>query len=443
MRQRADEGHPIAQYALARALVSTSKAEALKWTAIGRMNYVLDNKECLNKSRTMEVSALLELGYQTLQKLADANEVLFAEGMEAAINLEETQKTRQPAYWICDPGNSRADESSLLPPEERARERKRQFDFLVSRGFIRAMEARWNANLNPDRYPMYRPDPKYHDGKWDRGDSMAWIDDDTLIFGGYINPKESDDAPTPMYIWKISINEMKLLVEDGFGICKFGQDFYSYFVRRNGKRYWREGKLDGMKESEFDVKTSYDKYRCRAVPRDQSPYKEKIWELEYGGRITGFGIPEAVKDHVQFQPTASDRFVPLPFSWRDARGGYPKFSEYLNAYVVEGDYANPNSPNIGRAWVIWLDGKSETIQMPRGPWGETLPRFFPVKVGWLVQLSNRGLYLVQGNRVTKLAGGDPKGTVISPTGCWAASRFHQSGGNLWVIDFCNQRGNGK
>jgi hypothetical protein len=437
MRQKAEEGHPIVQYALARELVSTDdKPEALKWAAIGRMNYALDSKECARKS--FDVSALLELGYQQLQKVADSNELLWAEGIEAAIHVEETRTTRVPPYWVCDPGNPNASEASLLPPDERARQRKRQFDYLVSRGYVRAMEARLNANLNPDRYAIYGPNPGLHDNKWDRDSSMVWVDENKLIFGGFINPKEPDNAPRSLYIWSLPSNETKVLAQDGYGICKSAPDFYSFFERRDGKRYLREGRLDALSEREFNAATSFTRYLCRIYADNKSPYRQLTRELEHGEKIKNVVGPNGADQAVEFWPAGSEGFVKLPFTWREIRGGYPHYAAYPGAYLFQGSSLRWDAPSTSRVWLVWPDGRAEMIQMPRGPWGESQPTYLPTKAGWLVQLANHGLYLVKGQQVTKLVNADPKGTIVSPDGCRIASRFHRRGGNLWVIDLCKR-----
>lgn len=198
LRQRAEEGYVVAQYALSQRLVARNKREALAWRFLALINETLDVNECNGYRNADPVMRLIRGFGGGAFAINEGEWLLYADAVDDSLRIALRHNTgaqgKQPPWWICAPGESNPSEDRLRPEPSRTEQRHWNWSERQSRDRGISMEIRFNANLNPDHYRTWKLDETYWKGKlnsdWTTNLNQAyfsavWLDDDTLLFGGY------------------------------------------------------------------------------------------------------------------------------------------------------------------------------------------------------------------------------------------------------------------
>lgn len=379
LKRRAAEGHVIAQYELANQLRNQNPVEAINWYAKARLRRILDAAECKDERRAEGIGLLIDVGYQALQELATKNEGLFASAIEKALDDDLARAAHVPPYWICAPGNSKADETSLLPTDQRTKKREEARRFLATRGQVRALEARLNANLNPERFEISEiPARLWGD---EVGNSMSWIDNNVVLFSAYDKPRIGQRN---LYSWNVTNGQVRLVAENAGRPCMY-KGFVSYVVTRNDIWYYRQGKFGEEVEIVYPrpLYPDYAIFRCRLVRRADLPGRWPEQPLDSGG-VLKFPSSRADWQRVpmKFYPEGSSVAIDLPFFRTEMLSDQSAhYSEYLQASWIIRHDGFAGSQDRGRIWVIHSDGRVDTIDIPPGPWISHLGNY-PIKEGF-------------------------------------------------------------
>ncbi len=439
LKRRSAEGYVIAQYEIANQLKDQNRAEAIEWYAKARLGRILDASECKDGRRSEELGLLIDVGYQSLQELADKNEGLYADAIEKALRAEAGRTPRIPPYWICAPGNEKADEASLLPVEERRKKREAARSFLVTRGQTRMLEARLNANLNPNGFEIREIAEGLRQDQGPR--SMAWVDEDILLFGAY----EKTEKRT-LYSWNAKTGDIKKIADNAVSPCTY-RGFISYIVIRGDVRFRREGKLGEEVEivEPRPLHPNYVVFRCRLIPKAEWSHEWPELPLEAGGVLK---FPSKGEDRsavrMKFYPEGKKTAIDLPFYSTQMLSASTQYSEYLGAHWITRHTGLKSETEPGRIWVIYPDGRVDTIDIPAGPWASLLGNY-PAKDGWILRNHN-GVYFWSTGEVRKVLRGLADDAAISPSGCRVAVKIRTPnaavGFGFQMVDLCN-RGDGK
>lgn len=460
LRARAEEGHVVAQSELAWRLAKHNKREALAWDVLSLINLTLDQNECNNLTKAGRSVRQLIRGFP--EKITEAEGLMYADATEEALKIAERHGTgkqgKQPPWWICAPGETSPSADRLKPEETRLL--RRQFNWEDRKAHERdtALEIRLNANLNPEHYRIWTLDRNYWEGKLNsRGDqyfSVVWLDNDTLLFGGYEvlqglgSPKKYD----PIYQWDLRSNHIKQYSDPGFGLCHF-QGFISYYVLRDGKLLYREGELGKEQEIEIyqqeakDIQPGLskvnDRFHCRRFSASKSPHGRGVRALESGGRIKFNGSFSNEKRTAEYFSLGSEASVIFdPFEGLQKRpGDYwlgpVSYSEYLDASwfpIVRGGSLVTSTP----LWILRKDGKVVRNDIDPGPW--TSSRTTPARGGWFAANAN-GLYFLTLEKKIKILSERVQGIRVSPNGCRVvagAPVARGAGEPMWVVDVCKK-----
>lgn len=451
LAERATEGHVVPQYELALRQSTSDAASAMKWFAVARLNHRLDERECADRRAAGSVESYLNVRFRFLEQLSDREELAFADGMDAALKEPIAERGKQPPWWICAEGNASPDEAKLLPEPQRAQRRKEQWDLLYASGLGRSMEARFNANLNPDGFRIWRLDEKYWKGRYSDSSSTlpgGWIDEDTLLFGGYSSEVEGRTVYYPIYLWNLaSGNVREYMGPSANGLCYF-KGYVSYQLERDGKWVRFEGDLGREKELEYVPREKwgeYDYFQCRRIPKSESPHKVPFFALESGGYFAGTDLTR--KKRAEFRAEGSDKTTAFDLfegieevPYRLLASG-PRYSEFLNASWIHVETGTVRTTMPQRAWVLFPDGRVTKHDFAPGPWASSGSVFFaPAKPGWVVGSAARGVYLLEGGTPRKLLAGRMKAMRVSASGCRVAVMIWELkvGNPLWVIDVCKK-----
>jgi hypothetical protein len=436
LEKRANEGHAVAQYQLSYELMDRDKARAIDWYAKARLARILDETECANRSMAEEIGLLIDLGYQALQRLADANEALYAAAIDKALREEQEKTTQVGPNWICSAGAERPDQASLLPIEERRRKREAARSFLFTRGQARIIEARLNANLNPDRFAI-RSIPVPLKGNSGSG-GLAWIDNQVLLLVAY-----EGTGRRALYSWDTRTNRVNKIADPVGALCAY-RGFVSYAISRDGIWFRREGKVGEEIElvEPKSLDPNYVVFRCHLIPRDQWPYEWPYLALEAGGILK---FPSRGEDRskvpLKLIPDASNTPIELPIFSDQMLTASTSYSEYLNAHWITRHTGRTSETEAGRIWVIYPDGRVKTVDVPPGPW-VSLSGNYPVRDGWVFANFN-GLYYWSGSEVKKLLHGTTEAVAVSPSGCGLAVKIGPPSAmadldhSFKIVDLCN------
>lgn len=457
LAERATEGHVVPQYELALRQSTSDAASAMKWFAVARLNHRLDERECADRRAAGSVESYLNVRFRFLEQLSDREELAFADGMDAALKEPIAERGKQPPWWICAEGNASPDEAKLLPEPQRAQRRKEQWDLLYASGLGRSMEARFNANLNPDRFQIWRLDEKYWKGKSNGstnygGLAAVWIDDDLLYFGGYTSHMPGEIRYLPIYRWDLATGEVtKYAGPSTAGLCYF-KGYIAYMFERDGKWFRYEGELGKETQLEYVPRekwAEYDYFRCRRMPkRPRSPDEPYVHLLESGGRFIAADsqrIPAEYYANGSDKPVVFDPFEGIEEVSYRLSATSPKYSEFLEASWIEVRTGTIRSTRPLRTWTLFPGGRVLRQDFPPGPWASGSVFFAPAKPGWLIAsaVPRGGVYLLDNGIPRKLLTGYVQAMRVSASGCRVALVTQNEspvGFPLWVIDVCKKGG---
>ncbi len=156
-----------------------------------------------------------------------------------------------------------------------------------------------------------------------------------------------------------------------------------------------------------------------ALPQSEERARRSVNEQAAGHR--------ASSSKVVYHQNADDPGREVPYAWW-------QYSEYLDAYVGSGFY-DPANPKRRHFRILRRDGDLKEIPYPPALLiGRT--DVYPVRVGYVVHYTggslmekkhsqglyknSRGLYLIEGNQVSRLIVGYVEGVHVSPDGCKTA-----------------------
>lgn len=275
-----------------------------------------------------------------------------------------------------------------------------------------------------------------------------WLDNGRVIF----TSTESLQPERPPYRLKV------LNIADG----KIASTRYSFSERciRNGVGRFMEKdeqtgvfhRYVGTPERNYEEPYPPDnnlwfdwKFKCDWVPKPSSSPGEVVpWRynllgsnyievLEWGEGVYEYQKrpanrnPEAhtVRDGPEgkrlYHRDEDDPGRPLP-------SGSTAYSEYLDAYVISHGYYSPKWPETRSFWILQRNGDLKEVPYPKAML-EGRNDVYPVRPGYLVHYTSgpiteidhgdRGLYLIQGEKVQRLTIGTIGKVSISPDGCSA------------------------
>lgn len=425
LSDQAAVGHVFAYYELADRLRETDSASALRFFARGRLYRILNETECRDKRLAAKMGTFLDVRYRALDELQRHHDFSFADAIEQALKEDDRNSPRPSQQWICSPDKPDPNGTMLLPQPMRDRERARQRAFLLATGTSRLTEARLNANLNPDDFPIVRiPDPLH--GR-DANRMEEWVNNDVLLFLAY--EKRFVDGPAVLFQWNASTGKLHRYGTGGIHPCAFA-GYVSYVA--NGKFY--EGEFGKEKPNEsVDLKKQINRNRCRYVP-DAAPQGEI--RLDMGGSLKHVTLP---KPGYVFYPEGRQTAVQMPF---ERLGSVRiRFSPLLAATVVPRQKTIVGESTTERLWILYPDGRVRHEDFGAGPWHAGSPEHLPVRGGWIIPARTRGIYLVQTQRTVKIISGDATGAAVSPDGCNVAVRINvgrETGSPYRVIQLCGK-----
>ena len=466
LRQRAEEGYVVPQFVLGQRLFASNRREGLAWYLLANLNQNLDMNQCKDFRRTDPIRRVLR-NFEL--KVSEQEALLWADAIDDSLKIAARhdigKRSKQPPWWICAPGEASPGEDLLLPEKVRNEKRNWIWETRLVRDHNTPMEIRFNANLNPDHYHIWKLDSKYWEGKlnseWTTNISQAyfsavWLDNDTLLFGGYriIRSPGAPKKYDPIYRWDVRTGRITQYAEQGFGLCYY-QGFISYYVKRNGMLFYLEGEFGKEQESQLAAKvsdyiesvpsTTNDQFHCHRenqlgllhIPPSGRP-------LESGGRIKFTGKFEDEKRTVEYYPDNSDNAAIFdPFEGLKKRIGNAyllgqlNYSEYLGASwltVWRGGAAIDLTP----VWILWSDGRVERHDIPPGPWAAS--NYSPAKGGWLA-ITSSGLYFLGDDKIVKILSGNVQAMRVSPNGCrvvLVTGLGHGKGTPMSIVDICQK-----
>jgi len=299
---------------------------------------------------------------------------------------------------------------------------------------------------------------------------VYWIDNARVLFPGYRNPLSPGDRSSSnsvLYVWNLGARALRVHAEipDGDYIC-YANGYVSYAVRKDGKRYVREGMFGGETRREWVPpaplsKIERNQFTCKDIDLSAA---DKVYPgflfipLRDGDGYFGWqrrqASAEAANSPLFFLPTGKGS-NPIALSIQASQKRRITYSAYKGAYVIErSELARKDSDSApgGRAWLLFPTGKTAEIQIPDGPWLRATWGYAPTRKGWVLSsratgrrsdfdVGDAGIYLVNGNVAQRLIVGFPGAPAVSPDGCKVAATINPLTGpglnaTLRIIDFC-------
>lgn len=297
-----------------------------------------------------------------------------------------------------------------------------------------------------------------------------WIDNQRVLFPGFDMTRSDPTAfksppQSVLYIWDWNTRKARIhadIPETDY-VC-YSDGFVSYAIRRNGKRYIREGKLGTEIEREWNPpapgsKIDRNELTCKDFDFSTA---DKIYQgfllipLRDGDGYYGWqkkeSSVEADKAPMFYLPAGKGKkpvTLPIGGGERDR----VSYSQYLGAYVIEYTPSQRNENTTGKLRILYTSGKVDEITIPAGPWMHGSMAYMPAKAGIMMSsralglrsefdLGHAGIYLVNGTKVQRLVSGLPgRPFAVSPDGCKVAAVInpHEGPGlkaTLQVINLC-------
>jgi hypothetical protein len=463
LHARAEDGYVPAQSELGWRLAKSNKREALAWYVLSLINLTLDQNECSSQPGASRTVRQLMRGFP--DKISEQDPLLYADALEDALKIARRHETgkagKQSAWWICAPDEIDPPAVRLTPDHTRLLRRQLTWENREARERDVIVEIRLNANLNPEGYRLWKLDQKYWAGKsisdlWNYL-SVAWLDNDTLLFGGYQIPQKVTlpRKYEPIYRWDLATGVVAQYAGEGFGLCHF-RGVISYYVRRDEKLFYREGSLGKEQETEIDPKEAEDiwpgrsgltaRFQCRRINDAHSSYGGRVRALESGGRLKFNGpFHEKNRTAEYYPPGIAQPVVFDPFEGLKKRPGNDydlgliSYSEYLDASwltIATRGALVATTP----IWILYKDGRIERNQIPPGPWTDISTT--KAKGGWALPSVNGLYFLGESDKTpTKVLKGRIDALRLSSNGCRAAVAVRMPKGEgepLWVVDFCQK-----
>lgn len=297
-----------------------------------------------------------------------------------------------------------------------------------------------------------------------------WIDNQRVLFPGYdttrLDPTAFKSPPqSVLYIWDSDTRQASIHsdIPEGDYVC-YSEGFVSYAVRKNGKRYIREGKLGAETEREWIQPPPGSKI-------DRSEITCKSFDFSMADKVYPgfFFIPLRENDGYygwQKKESGVERMNPPMFYLPAAKGKKPiaipitgkerdkiSYSEYLGAYVIEYTPSQRNEDSVGKVRILYTNARVTEFIIPSGPWLRGSMAYVPAKAGIVmasratgrksdVDPGHAGIYLVHGSKAERLISGFPSRPAVSPDGCKIAGVVDRLSGpgkkaTLQIVSLCN------
>lgn len=275
-----------------------------------------------------------------------------------------------------------------------------------------------------------------------------WIDNSRVLFPGLDTSRVDATAKgrppqSVIYIWDERTHKASVYTDipESDYVC-YSNGYLSYAVRKDGKRYIREGKIGAEIEREWDqpaARSKVDRNPISCMDFDYST-ADRIYpgylfvplldgDGYYGWQKKKSNI-EALKSPLYYLPAGKNK-KPVPLPILSAQIDRISYSEYLRAYVIEYTPHHRKADSIGKVWILYRSGKVSESLIPAGPWMRGSMGYVPAKDGVIMSSSALGLksrfdpgyagvYLVRDGKVERLISGFPGQPAVSPDGCKVA-----------------------
>ena len=295
---------------------------------------------------------------------------------------------------------------------------------------------------------------------------VYWIDNERILFPGYEKSSASGQHSSfrpVLYVLDLGTRRPTVhseIPEGGF-VC-YASGYIGYAVRKDGKRYVREGSLGAEIERELVPSApgrmiERNEFTCRDVDLSAA---DKVHPgflfipLRDGHGYYGWEKKEGVNPLMFFLP-AGKHTKPIALPIKASEKRRMTYSEYMGAYVIERSELTRKDADrtpSGKAWLLFPTGKISEAEMPHGPWLRAIWGYAPTRKGWSVSSratggksnfdpGDAGIYLVSGNVAQRLVVGFPGTPAVSPDGCKVAAIVNPLTGpglkaTLRIIDVC-------
>jgi hypothetical protein len=277
--------------------------------------------------------------------------------------------------------------------------------------------------------------------EWAR-DPMFWIDNERVVFAAerFENGKRSNVEG--IYLWNDRTQRLEQIAERGGGFCH-SEGWVSYFVRRDGRVYYREGEFGKEQETDLgepQVGRRFPRVRCRAVPVGTVP--DKFVPLIGGGFLEDRrGAPDRALPYRYYKQLDAAP-VELPMNPVYTGPDLHRYSEYTRSHIFLSSVFDRTTRSTA-VWQVFADGRTQTLALEEGPWSDGPRMPLPTTKGWLVAAALNGVYLMQGGQFERISAGQVRDTAVSPDGCRAALKMRLGGGSsaipmpVYVVNLCN------
>lgn len=275
---------------------------------------------------------------------------------------------------------------------------------------------------------------------WSNADSAPrgrtwWLDNERVIFPS--NETLAPRSESKITIWNTASYQIAFSHPWDTVFCvSEGKVFYALENKstKTVKVGYYRGSLDNTPEYPFPGNTPIDdRFDCGWVPKASFSTQPPATGGPYRYKLRG----ENYLDIVEVESKSSKGRV-IYHAWQNDNGKempfYPMkytiiYSEFLDAYVMaRGDF-NPANPEARSFWILDRNGDLKEVPYPPSLLKGRVA-VYPLKQGYLVHYNSgkltmtdsgdRGLYLMQGEKVQRLVVGSVYGVSISPNGCKAA-----------------------
>jgi hypothetical protein len=289
-----------------------------------------------------------------------------------------------------------------------------------------------------------------------------WLDNDRILFpsGKDLIPNR---LPNKIKVWSLSTGQLVSSDLDSVTCVREGQVFYGVkngsankmatFFRgpfENAKEHPNPDGSDSMHPENHSMRLD-STFDCDWVPKDPpsigGPYRFKLRGENYLNVLEPRTQSSKGKAIYHVSPDDPGREVPFY--------GFT-YSEFLDAYVVDKGIFDPVKPETSSFWILERNGDLKEVPYPKTLLHGRVT-MYPVKQGYLVEYNSgrttetdpgdRGLYLINGEKVQRLIVGSIHGISISPDGCKVAFVHARNTKEyfsrvkpyrtLKVIDFCS------
>lgn len=292
---------------------------------------------------------------------------------------------------------------------------------------------------------------------------LNWLDNERIVFigskPGETRVERGREFPrNDLFVWKIATGEILRHAElsNTSGIC-VAPGYVRYHFERDGVPHVRFGEFGRTNEVELDIQAMKDGI-LTVGPVSCREYNPKLLKRRYGDWALPLLEPGEYLDRtsrhyaepMRYFPEDGTDPIPLPKIPNRDVISIPEYSTYLGKYVFNELRRRSGPEFTQRLWVLDRQGKVDEIVLPAGPWMAGSVRGVPARGGWIVRshaldlgrgFGAAGVYLIEGNKVTRLMTGYPHALAVSPDGCKVATsievkRTEVARPTVWMIDLC-------